>query len=188
MRASPGLSLGVAAALIVFDLSEHPWAAALALAAVAAATIAVTIAYSSPRRRALVDEQLRRTGDTHTLDSTNSIVEPRFERLLVMTAEQALEDSWLRRVHPLDRGRVHRKWRAWCADPSPETFTCTYLMLMDEGRTIWVDEETVCIRNLVGAPRWYERHLVEVAGDKTADVEIARGRPRCDDVGWSAAD
>ena len=88
-----------------------------------------------------------------------------------MTAEQTLDpDPWAPRVHALDRQFVLRKWRAWCAGPSTEPFRCTYRMLMDNGRVIWVDEETVSVADLDGTTRWYERHLLELVGDETEDL------------------
>jgi PAS domain-containing protein len=179
MRVSTGLALAVTAALVVFALSENAVGAALAFAGVAATTIAVVkllarqqssadaIALSGQRRRAV--QWLRReTGTAHVLDSTIDVVSPQFERLLVMTAEQALDqEPWAPHVHALDRERVLREWRAWCADPFTGPFRCTYRMLTEDGGVVWVDEETIVVGDPAETPRWYERHLLEVVGTDT---------------------
>ena len=93
--------------------------------------------------RAVAEPQPLAARESAASAATAEHVRPRFERLLVMTAGQALEeDARTPHVHSLDREPVLHEWRIWCADPTTEPIRCTYRMLTEDGHVIWVDEET----------------------------------------------
>jgi PAS domain S-box-containing protein len=48
----------------------------------------------------------------------------------------ALGDGWLRALHPEDRDRVAKAWRAFVHEQDP--FSCEYRYQQPDGRTIWV--------------------------------------------------
>ena len=77
--------------------------------------------HSEERHRRLVEELPLVTYSARVDDSRAEYVSPQIERLLELTAEQALaeQDFWTPRLHALDRGRVLAEWHAWCADPGP---------------------------------------------------------------------
>lgn len=141
---------------------------------------------------AAVEELPLASGEVGAFDTTAEDVSPPFERLLVMTAEQALEeDPRPPQLHSLDRERVLHEWQLWCADPAAEPFRCSYRMLTADGRVIWVDEETFpagraaassgssAVRCLAcGA------HYLRSPGHGALPPSNC---PRCEYVGWTAA-
>ena len=104
----------------------------------------IALERSERRHRQLVEELPLVTYTARVFDSRVEYVSPQIERLLEITAEQALEeqDFWTARLHALDRDHVLREWHAWRADPSAEPFRRTYRMLTESGRVVWVDDVT----------------------------------------------
>jgi signal transduction histidine kinase/FixJ family two-component response regulator len=111
----------------------------------------------------LVDELPFVTYTARLADSRPEYVSPQIERLLELTAERAFAvgDFWTPRLHPLDRERVLRHWRAWCADPAAKPFRRTYRLLTESGRVVWVDDVTILLRS-TRRRRTFRRHLLDV--------------------------
>jgi signal transduction histidine kinase/CheY-like chemotaxis protein len=180
-RTAAGLSLCVLAPLAValaFLVVAFEGAAAslAAVAALAVAGVAVSILLArdaaarsareqAERQQALLAELPVATYAARLADSRPEYVSPQIERLLELTAEQAFDvgDFWTPRLHELDRERVLRHWRAWCAEPAARPFRHTYRLLTESGRAVWVEDVTVLIGER-GGTRSFQRHLLDVTG------------------------
>jgi PAS domain S-box-containing protein len=132
------------------------------------------LAYSERRYRTLVEELPLVTYAARVLDSRLEYVSPQIERLLELTAEQALDeqDFWTPRLHPVDRDRVLRDWHAWCANPTAEPFRRTYRMLTESGRTIWVDDVTVLDGEPADNAPCFQRHLLDVSEQRSLEEQL----------------
>jgi len=98
--------------------------------------------HAERRYRTLIEQLPIATYVLRVFDSKVVYVAPQIERLLELTAEQALDepDFWSARLHPLDREHVLRDWYAWSADPSAEPFRSSYRMVAESGRVLWIDD------------------------------------------------
>jgi signal transduction histidine kinase/FixJ family two-component response regulator len=166
-----GLLAAVLAGLVVL-LDDAATLLALATVTLAAAAVAAllarregarTAAAQVARHRTLTEELPFATYTARLVDSRPEYVSPQIGRLLEMTAEPAsgVGDFWTQRLHPLDRERVLRRWRAWCADPTAKPFRRTYRLLTESGRVIWVDDVTVLVGGGSRTSRTFQRHLLD---------------------------
>ena len=130
--------------------------------------------HSEERHRHLVEELPLVTYSARVDDSRAEYVSPQIERLLELTAEQALaeQDFWTPRLHALDRGRVLAEWHAWCADPGAEPFRRTYRMLTDGGRVIWVDDVTILVGDGADKHPRFQRHLLDVSEQRQLEEQL----------------
>ena len=105
-------------------------------------------------------------------------VSPQVERLLELPAEQAIaeQDFWGPRLHALDRSRVLREWRRWCADSSAEPFRGTYRMVTDLGRVIWVDDVTMLDGPRAGGELRFQRHLLDVSEQRQLEEQLRQAQ------------
>jgi signal transduction histidine kinase/DNA-binding NarL/FixJ family response regulator len=165
--------LAAALAALVVLLGDAATLVALATLTLAAATVATLLARREAARtaaaqvaqnRALTEELPFATYAARLADSQPEYVSPHIERLFETTAEQAfgVGDFWTPRLHPLDRERVLRHWRAWCADPAAKPFRRNYRLLTQSGRVIWVEDVTVLAGGATRATRTFQRHLLDV--------------------------
>jgi len=153
--------------------------AIIALAGVAVATLVARDATArsareqAERQHALLAELPLATYTARLVDSRAEDVSPQIERLFELTAEQALDvgDFWTPRLHELDRERVLRHWRTWCAEPAAKPFRHTYRLLTESGRTIWVEDVTVLDRERGGA-RSFRRHLLDVTRRRELEEQL----------------
>ena len=116
------------------------------------------------RSTALLDHLPLVTCIARVSDSKTLHVSPSIERLLGITAEQALRepDFWSARLHPLDRDRVLEAWRSWTDGPGSEPFRCDYRMLGEQGSVVWVEDVTIFVAAEGDGPAAYQRHLLDV--------------------------
>ena len=124
------------------------------------------------RYRTLVEQLPIATYVLRAFDSKVVYVAPQIERLLELTAEQALDepDFWSARLHPLDREHVLREWYAWSADPSAEPFRSSYRMVAESGRVLWIDDVTVRVGE--GSDQRFKRHLLDVSEQRQLEDQL----------------
>lgn len=160
----PGAALG-ADADSLFALATFAFAAVAIIGLLARREAARDALESSEQRHRTVVEELPIAIYTARIaDSRLDYVSPQIERLFDMTAEQALDvgDFWTPRLHELDRERVLRKWRAWCADPAAAPFRCTYQLLTESGRVVWVNDVTILLGDPSDKAPSFQRNLFDV--------------------------
>jgi PAS domain S-box-containing protein len=174
----PGDGTEVHAQEIVAVLGFGGAAVAVAYVVAGQQAARTALAYSERRYRTLVEELPLVTYVARVVDSTVEYVSPQIERLLELTPEQALEkhDFWTPRLHPLDRDRILRDWRAWCADATGEPFRRTYRMLTETGRTIWVDDVTVLESGRTNGAAYFQRHLLDVSEQRVLEEQLREGQ------------
>jgi signal transduction histidine kinase/FixJ family two-component response regulator len=80
-------------------------------------------------------------------------------------------DFWTPRLHELDRERVLRHWRAWCAQPAAKPFRHTYRLLTESGRAVWVEDVTV-LAGERGGDRSFQRHLLDVTDRHQLEADL----------------
>ena len=155
----PVAALGVGAFAFVRQLGRHK-------------TDRDSLEHAERRYRALIEQLPIATYVMRVFDSKVVYVAPQIERLLELTAEQALDepDFWSARLHPLDREHVLREWWAWCADPSAEPFRSSYRMLAESGRVLSIDDVTVRVGE--GADQRFKRHLLDVSEQRQLEDQL----------------
>ncbi len=106
-------------------------------------------------------------------DDAPFYISPQYEELFGYTPEerQARPTLWRELLHPEDRERVLlAEQRA--SDEHP--FNADYRMVARDGRTVWVHDETVPIRDESGEPLFYQGVMYDISEQKRAEQELAQ--------------
>ncbi len=125
---------------------------------------------SEARYRVLV-EQIPAIAYTARLDrqSSTTYIGPQITALVGYTRDEWLTpDLWLQCIHPEDRGRVLQQLERTHVSESP--FACEYRMRAKDGRTIWVRDEAVVVRDGDNDAPYLHGILIDITGRK-ADQE-----------------
>ena len=102
-------------------------------------------------------------------------VSPAIESILGYRVAEWLADPrlWASRLHPEDRGRVlaeELRSREQGVD-----LACEYRMLARDGRSVWIRDEAVMIRNN-GSPHHLQGLMYDVSAEKEAQASLHRSR------------
>jgi PAS domain S-box-containing protein len=133
------------------------------------------------RYRALVEQlpvivySRSAVGDALDLTYINSQV----SAILGVTAEEWLADpvgNWLGRIHPDDREPVQEQSRR--ADQTGEPSTTEYRMLTADGRTVWIRDESVLIRDDQGDPKYWQGVMTDITARREAENNLAEAEAR----------
>jgi PAS domain S-box-containing protein len=100
-------------------------------------------------------------------------VSPQYEQLTGYTPEQRLMDPelWVRMLHPDDRDAVLEA--SLRSNESTEPWDIEYRIIAADGRTVWLHDHAVQVRDRSGATRW-QGILQDVTEAKASTDAIAR--------------
>jgi PAS domain S-box-containing protein len=101
-------------------------------------------------------------------------VSPFVEQLLGYPAEVATGDPewWAQALHPDDRERVLAEWSR--SDETGEPYTGEYRLISADGRTVWIRDEAVLLRDDAGEPVHWQGVMVDVTDARQANDDLAR--------------
>ena len=103
-----------------------------------------------------------------------SYVSPFIETMLGYTPEVATGDAgwWARALHPDDRERVLAEWSR--SDASGEPYAGEYRLLAADGRTVWIRDEAVLLRDHEGTPVHWQGVMMDISDAKAATEDLTR--------------
>jgi PAS domain S-box-containing protein len=101
-------------------------------------------------------------------------VSPFIEQLLGYSPDVATGDPrwWAEVLHPDDRDRVLQEWAE--SDESQEPYAGEYRLIAADGRTVWIRDEAVLLRDEDGAPVHWQGVMLDVTRSKQANEELER--------------
>ncbi|HEX9121899.1 MAG TPA: PAS domain S-box protein [Actinomycetota bacterium] len=99
-------------------------------------------------------------------------ISPQVGSVLGYSPEEWLEDEylWERLVHPDDRDAVSRAGDR--ARLEGEPFAAEYRMIARDGREVWIQEDSVLIRDADGEPRFWQGIMQDVTERKQAEEAL----------------
>jgi PAS domain S-box-containing protein len=103
-----------------------------------------------------------------------SYVSPFIETMLGYPPEVATGNAgwWARALHPDDRERVLAEWSR--SDESGEPYAGEYRLLAADGRTVWIRDEAVLLRDHEGTPVHWQGVMVDISVAKAATEDLTR--------------
>lgn len=101
-------------------------------------------------------------------------VSPFIEHMLGYSPEVATGDPawWAQALHPDDRERALREWSR--SDESGEPYAGEYRLIAADGRTVWIRDEAVLLRDGEGAPLYWQGVMVDITEAKRATDDLTR--------------
>jgi PAS domain S-box-containing protein len=101
-------------------------------------------------------------------------VSPFVEQLLGYSAEVATGDPewWARALHPDDRERVLAEWTK--SDETGEPYAGEYRLIAADGRTVWIRDEAVLLRDDAGDPVHWQGVMLDITNSKQANDDLTR--------------
>ena len=101
-------------------------------------------------------------------------VSPFVEQLLGYSAEVATGDPewWARALHPDDRERVLAEWTK--SDETGEPYAGEYRLIAADGRTVWIRDEAVLLRDDAGDPVHWQGVMLDITDAKQANDDLTR--------------
>jgi PAS domain S-box-containing protein len=101
-------------------------------------------------------------------------VSPFIEELLGYTPDVATGDPawWAQALHPDDRDRVLAEWTR--SDQTGEPYTGEYRLIAADGRTVWIRDEAVLLRDDRGTPIHWQGVMLDITDAKQANEDLAR--------------
>jgi PAS domain S-box-containing protein len=111
--------------------------------------------------------------------ATSIYVSPQIEALLGYAPEEWLADPelFLRRLHPDDRERVLAEHeRAFAAGES--NWSSDYRLVSRDGRTVWLHDEALIVRDEHGTPLYVQGFQVDVSERKRAEEALRESEQR----------
>jgi PAS domain S-box-containing protein len=103
-----------------------------------------------------------------------SYVSPFIETMLGYPPEVATGDAgwWASALHPDDRDRVLAEWSR--SDASGEPYSGQYRLLAVDGRSVWVRDEAVLLRDHEGTPVHWQGVMIDISDAKAATEDLTR--------------
>lgn len=101
-------------------------------------------------------------------------VSPFVEKMLGYPAEIPTGDPewWAQALHPDDRERVLAEWMR--SDETGEPYTGEYRLIAADGRTVWIRDEAVLLRDEEGAPVHWQGVMLDITDAKQANDDLTR--------------
>jgi PAS domain S-box-containing protein len=101
-------------------------------------------------------------------------VSPFVEELLGYPAEVTTGDPewWANALHPEDRERVLAEWTR--SDETGEPYAGEYRLIAADGRTVWIRDEAVLLRDNEGTPVHWQGVMLDITDAKQAHDDLAR--------------
>jgi diguanylate cyclase (GGDEF)-like protein/PAS domain S-box-containing protein len=105
-------------------------------------------------------------------------VSPQIERMLGFTTDEWLRDPdlWYRQIHPDDRARALEDEAN--SKMSGEPLSSEYRMFTLDGRTIWVRDEAVLVRDAEGNPLHWQGFMVDITDRKQTEDALQESEAR----------
>ncbi len=113
---------------------------------------------------------------THDLATT--FVSPQIEEIIGYTPQEytSAPDFWVNILHPEDRDRVLEEDAR--TDATGEAFEVEYRMFAKDGRTVWVHDQAVIIRDEEGRPMLWQGFMQDITERKQAEEELKESERR----------
>jgi PAS domain S-box-containing protein len=133
---------------------------------------------SEARYRALVERIPAIVyGDDVDSGQTTRYISPQVEAITGFTPQEWVSDPqfWEKHIHPDDRERVLKKDAH--TNQNREPFREEYRFITQNGREIWIQEESTLIRDEAGNPLYWQGFLLDITSKKEAQEalgEVAR--------------
>jgi PAS domain S-box-containing protein len=107
-----------------------------------------------------------------------SYVSPQIEDLLGFSPAEWLADPdlWLARIHPEDQAAVAAELARSRRDM--DAFRLEYRALARDGRTVWLRDHAVLVRDAAGSPRYWQGVLLDVTERLAAEDALRRHAAR----------
>ncbi len=107
-------------------------------------------------------------------DQTALYMSPRIQRLTGYTAEEwnTDPDLWMKSIHPDDRERVAERDKR--STEGGSRFIEEYRFVRQDGRIIWVKEDTSLIRDADGNPLYWQGILLDITKEKEDEAALQR--------------
>jgi hypothetical protein len=101
-------------------------------------------------------------------------VSPFITQMLGYTPDQATAGAewWSEILHPDDRERVLAEWSR--SDETGEPYAGEYRLVAADGRTVWIRDEAVLLRDEDGSPIHWQGVMVDITDAKRAHEDISR--------------
>jgi PAS domain S-box-containing protein len=101
-------------------------------------------------------------------------VSPFIETMLGYPPDVATGDPgwWASALHPDDRARVLAEWTN--SDDSGEPYAGEYRLIAADGRTVWIRDEAVLLRDQEGTPVHWQGVMVDISESKAATEDLTR--------------
>jgi PAS domain S-box-containing protein len=101
-------------------------------------------------------------------------VSPFIEQLLGFSPEVATGDPewWAQALHPDDRERVLAEWTR--SDQTGDPYVGEYRLIAADGRTVWIRDEAVLLRNEEGEAVHWQGVMVDITDPKQANDDLTR--------------
>jgi len=101
-------------------------------------------------------------------------VSPFIEQLLGYSPEVATGDPqwWAKTLHPDDRERVLAEWTK--SDETGEPYTGEYRLIAADGRSVWIRDEAVLLRDDEGEPVHWQGVMMDITDPKQANDDLTR--------------
>ena len=101
-------------------------------------------------------------------------VSPFVEQLLGYSAEVATGNPewWAQALHPDDRERVLAEWTR--SDETGEPYAGDYRLIAADGRTVWIRDEAVLLRDDEGEPVHWQGVMLDITDAKQANDDLTR--------------
>jgi PAS domain S-box-containing protein len=101
-------------------------------------------------------------------------VSPFIEQMLGYSPDVATGNPqwWAQALHPDDRERTLREWSS--SDDTGEPYTGEYRLIAADGRTVWIRDEAVLLRDADGRPVHWQGVMVDITDAKQATEDLTR--------------
>lgn len=111
-------------------------------------------------------------------NETTLYVSPRIEELTGFTPAEWQSDEliWERHIHPEDRKRIAEADRR--THDTGERFAEEYRFIRQDGRVIWIKEDTNIIRDRDGNPLYWQGILIDITKEKESEAAIRESEER----------
>jgi PAS domain S-box-containing protein len=104
--------------------------------------------------------------------STNFYTSPQAEVLLGYTRKEwgSDQDLWLRIIHPDDVDAVREENERSNVDGEP--FHAEYRIIAKDGRTVWIRDDALLVRDDQGVPKYWRGIMLDVTAEKDAEEKL----------------
>jgi PAS domain S-box-containing protein len=103
-------------------------------------------------------------------------ISPQVETILGYSKADWTHEGWLRAVHPDDRERVHAEDRRTGQTGDP--FACEYRLIRPDGRTVWVQDNAVLLRDAAGTPLYWQGVRFDITARMQAEEQLRAAEAR----------
>ncbi len=102
-------------------------------------------------------------------------ISPQVEPMLGFNKTDWTHEGWIEAIHPDDRDRVLEEDRR--TEMSGEPFSCEYRLVRPDGRTVWIQDNAVLLRDELGKPLYWQGVRFDIT-DRMQVEEQLRGAER----------